>query len=50
MEENVNHQRMQIIAHLRLFLTSETLERMGTSFGCSVFWHRFGGQALGMIS
>ena len=29
--------------------TSETLERMGTSFGCSDFCNRLGGQVLVLI-
>ena len=31
------------------FTTSETLGRMGTSFGCSDFWDRLVGQVLVMI-
>ena len=31
------------------FLISETLRRMGMSFGCSELWDRLGGQALVMI-
>ena len=38
-----------LIYRMGMLLTSETLGRMGTSFGCSDFWDFLGRQALVMI-